>query len=154
MRNWMRRVRGAFGLGLTWALGWGFVGGVIEAIWNVWPGFPLGPLVDIWPLVLAIPGFFGGAFFSAVLGVAARHRQFDELSLPGFAGLGAVGGLLAGSLAVLTLGPVTTLAAGAVIVGTTTVLSAASATGTLALARLSARRALPDAPDTGLLGKN
>src|SRR5688572_25829961 len=40
------------------------------------------------------PGFLGGTLFSIVLGIAARRRRFDELSLPRFATWGAAGGLL------------------------------------------------------------
>ena len=57
MKKWLRRIRGAVGMGL--------------------------PLP-----VLAIPGFFGGAFFSTVLGIAGRRHRFDELSLPRFAAWG------------------------------------------------------------------
>lgn len=148
MKNWLRRIRGAIGMGLTWAFGWGLVGMAIEAIWEVWPGFPLGPLVDIWPIVLAIPGFVGGAVFSVMLGIAARHRRFDELSLSGFGALGALGGLVLGVLAVGTLaGGVPALGLwlrAAAIIGSTTLLSAASASGTLALARLGNDRRLLD----------
>jgi hypothetical protein len=35
---------------------------------------PLGSLVDIWPAVLAIPGFFGGLAFSTVLGIAGPRE--------------------------------------------------------------------------------
>jgi hypothetical protein len=127
-------------MGLTWAVGWACVGFAIEAIWEIWPGFPLGPLVDIWPFALAIPAFVGGSVFSVVLGIAARERRFDELSLPGFGALGAIGGALLGGLALAFFGASSAVAAAAVV-GTTTLLSAMSASGTLALARLSQRQA-------------
>ena len=57
-------------------------------------------LVDAWPTALAIPGFLGGAVFSAVLRIAEGRRRFDELSLPRFGAWGAVTGLLLGVLAV------------------------------------------------------
>lgn len=103
---------------------------------------------------LAIPGFIGGALFSTVLGIAGRRRRFDELSLPRFAAWGAVGGLL------LSLVPAAMVAVGlaslgdsarglwlltAVISGPLALLSAVSASGSLVLARMAEKRALPDA---------
>ena len=69
MTTWIRRLRGALGMGLLWALAWGFVGGLIELTWNIWPGFPLGPLMDMWIQGLAIPGFIGGVLFGAAGGL-------------------------------------------------------------------------------------
>jgi len=80
-------------MGLTWAIAGLLVGGGIELIHNIWPN-PIGSAVDIWPAVLAYPGFVGGVAFSAVLGVAGRRRRFDELSLPAVAAWGALGGLI------------------------------------------------------------
>lgn len=122
-------------MGITWAVAWAGFGLLIGL--GLLAGLPLGWFVDVFdaPLpALGIPGFFSGAAFSLVLGVAARRRRFDQLSLPLFAGLGALGGVL------LTLLPAGALAlespaALAVIGVTLTTLSAASATGTLLLAR-------------------
>ena len=135
MNPWLRRLRGALGMGITWAVAWAGFGLLIGL--GLLAGLPLGWFVDVFdaPLpALGIPGFFSGAAFSLVLGVAARRRRFDQLSLPLFAGLGALGGVL------LTLLPAGALAlespaALAVIGVTLTTLSAASATGTLLLAR-------------------
>ncbi|MGD2120960.1 MAG: hypothetical protein PVJ76_04410 [Gemmatimonadota bacterium] len=92
MKRWIRRIRGAAGLGLVWAAA-GFLAGMgIELVHNLWPN-PLGSAVDIWPAALAYPGFLGGLAFSTVLGIAGRRRRFDELSLPRVAAWGAVGGL-------------------------------------------------------------
>ena len=63
MKKWLRRIRGAVGMGLTWAVGWFLVGFAIEMIHNAWPN-PLGSLVDIWPAALALPAFIGGVIFS------------------------------------------------------------------------------------------
>lgn len=137
MKPWVRRLRGAVGMGLTWAVGWAVAGLLVGVAMSV--GLPMGWFVGVFdaPLpALGVPGFFSGAVFSLVLGVAARRRRFDQLSLPLFAGLGALGGLLlsllpAGALAVQQPGVL------AVISGTLTVLSAGSATGTLLLARMA-----------------
>ncbi len=89
----LRRIRGAVGMGVTWAVAGFVVGGGIELIHNIWPN-PIGSAFDIWPAVLAYPGFVGGVAFSVVLGVAGRRRRFDELSLPAVASWGALGGLI------------------------------------------------------------
>ena len=83
MKKWLRRIRGAIGMGITWAIGWALVGILIGISWNL--GVPMGWFVSVFdaPLpALAVPGFFCGAAFSLVLGIAARRRRFDELSLP------------------------------------------------------------------------
>jgi hypothetical protein len=148
----MRRIRGAIGMGLTWAIGWAIAGLLIGAGSVLLPGLPWNAFFEAFdaPLpALAVPGFFAGMFFSAVLGVAGRRRRFDELSLPRFATWGAAGGVL------LTLFPFALVAVGLASregshVGTRqilaaiglpfVVLSASSAIITLLVARRSARR--------------
>ena len=133
MTRRLRRVRAAVGMGLIWGVGWAIVGGAImEGIVD-----PHGKILDMWPQTLAIPGLLCGALFSVMLGIAPSGRRFDELSLPRFGALGAGTGLLLGGLVVIT--PLT-------------ILSAASATASLALARMAERRALPapGADDAGV----
>ena len=157
MKRWLRRIRGAIGMGLTWAAGWALVGVSIGVASILLPGLPWDAFFEIFdaPLpALAVPGFFGGVFFSAVLGIAGRRRRFSELSLPRFAAWGALGGLLLG------LFPATLVAVGlatfngsipglwqftAVISGPLMLLSAASASGSLMLARMTEDRELPEA---------
>lgn len=150
MKLWLRRIRGALGMGLTWALT-GFLAGIcIELIHNIWPN-PLGAAVDIWPAALAYPGFLGGVAFSMVLGIAGRRRRFDELSLPGVAAWGAVGGLLVSLIpaAMVTMGLATpnvpvwqiTMA----LLGPFTLGGAIAASASLALARMAEDRELLDA---------
>lgn len=154
MNRWLRRIRGAVGMGLTWAVGWALAGVLIGVTSVLLPGLPWDSFFEVFdaPLpALAIPGFFGGAFFSAVLGIAGRRRRFNELSLPRFAAWGAVGGLL------LTLFPFALVAVGlasregsdlgtwriiAVISGPFILFSAASASISLMLARRAERRDL------------
>ena len=93
MKKWLRRIRGALGTGLTWAAAWSGVAFILSLV-----GFfgTLG-LVRVYVIVAAlwaVVGFVGGAIFSVILGIAERRRTFDEMSLPRFAGWGAVGGLL------------------------------------------------------------
>jgi hypothetical protein len=132
MRKWLRRVRGAVVIGILWALAWGLIGGfVMEAIVD-----PNGRIADIWPMVLGIPGFFGGVIFSVMLGMAEGRRRFDELSLARFGVWGAVTGALLGVLGGVTIG------LSPLILVPLTLLGAASATGSLALARKGEKREL------------
>jgi len=137
VKKFLRRVRGAVGMGLTWALAW-FAAGV--ALFLV-----VGPdAADVpFPIGFGMFGFLAGATFSAVLGLVEGRRRFDQMSLPRFALWGGVGGLLlsgafilaaglSGDL-ILVLGPVFALS------------SAASAAGSLALARRADDRELLDA---------
>ena len=148
MKRWLRRIRGAVGMGLTWAAGWALVGVLIGLSWSL--GLPMGWFVEVFdaPLpALAIPGFFAGAVFSTVLGIAGRRRRFDELSLPRFAAWGAVGGLLLSLFPVAAVGTGAASAAVAVAIGTLTLLSAVSASGSLMLARMAEDRELLEASE-------
>lgn len=152
MTKWLKRVRGAVGMGLTWALAWG-IGGVLIGVSSILlPNLPWEAFFEVFdaPLpALAVPGFFAGMFFSAVLGVAGRHRSFRDLSLPGFAAWGALGGVL------VTLLPFALVAVGLASregsdIGTWQILTvitvpfilfgAASATATLLIARIAEHR--------------
>jgi hypothetical protein len=158
MKDWLKRIRGAVGMGLTWAVGWALFGLLIGVTSKLLPGLPWHYFFDVFdaPLpALAIPGFVGGALFSIVLGIAGRRHRFRELSLPRFAAWGAVGGLL------VSLVPATLVAVGlatiahdklglwqltAVIGGPLILLSAVSASATLVLARMGEKREMLDAP--------
>lgn len=158
MKKWLRRIRGAVGMGLTWGVA-GFLAGIgIELVHNLWPN-PLGSAVDIWPAALAYPGFLGGVAFSAVLGIAGRRRRFDELSLPGVAAWGAVGGLFVSLIpaVMVAIGFATpniplwqiTLA----LLGPFTLGGAIAASGSLALARVAEdRERLTDSKDVDNAG--
>jgi hypothetical protein len=165
MKKSLRRIRGALGMGLTWAAGWALAGVLIGVTSRLLPGLPWDSFFEVFdaPLpALAIPGFIGGALFSTVLGIAGRHRRFDELSLPRFAAWGALGGLLlslvpaaAAAVGFLTVGPGVDLwRATAVMGGPLTLLSALSASGSLMLARRAEGRASlevsTDAAEAGL----
>jgi hypothetical protein len=156
MKKWLTRIRGAVGMGLVWAAEWAVAGLAIGVASLLLPGLPWHLFFEVFdaPLpALAIPGFFGGIFFSIVLGIAGRHRRFHELSLPVFAAWGAMGGLLltlfplvlsAVGLATLNVSPWPIIAA---IGGPFILLGAGSASLTLILARRSARQALGEASE-------
>jgi hypothetical protein len=66
MTQWPGRIRGALGMGLTWAVAWALYGVLIGVASRVLPGLPWNSLFEIFdaPLpALAIPGFIGGVLF-------------------------------------------------------------------------------------------
>lgn len=136
MKKWLQRVRGAIGTGLTWAAGWSPIGALTGLAMGFVLGAPLGVVVVNYVSMFAVLGFIGGATFSTVLRLAEGRRRFDDLSLPRFTAWGALGGLLLGGIAIAggLLGPGLTFV-DAIIAGTTTLLGAGSAAGSLALAR-------------------
>lgn len=96
MTNWLKRIRGAVGMGLTWAVSWSAIGALVAVL----PGtmragyFPTVPLIVGFAVQFAALGFVGGAAFSVVLGVTEGRHRFDQMSLPRFAVWGAFGGLM------------------------------------------------------------
>ena len=140
MKKRLRRIRGALGVGLAWAAAWFGAGLILLLVVGV------GAADVPFPLLFGLLGFLAGIIFSGVLSVIEGHRRLDEMSLPRFAGWGAVGGLLLSGIfglavalggeplwgELLVLGPVFALA------------GAASAAGSLALARMAGDRELPD----------
>ncbi len=127
MKKWLRRIRGAIGMGLTWAIAWFGAGLILLLV----VGF--GAANVPFPLGFGLLGFLAGVMFSGVLAIVEGRRRFDQMSLPRFAAWGGIGGLLLsgifvlaaalGGEALLVLGPVFALA------------GAGSAAGSLALAR-------------------
>jgi hypothetical protein len=135
VKKWLRRIRAAVGIGLTWAAAWFGAGMVLLLVVGV------GAADVPFPLFFGLLGFLAGAMFSGVLGIFAGRRRLDQMSLPRFAGSGALGGLL--------LSGIVRLAAGAdaefAVLGPVFALAGAiSAAGTLALARKAEKRALLD----------
>lgn len=136
MRKWLHRIRGAIGMGITWAVAWGAAGFVLAVVTGFKADAPF-------PLIFGVLGFIAGVIVSTVLALTEGRRRFDQLSLRRFAGWGAAGGLLLAAVfakaASLEWGDVLA------IVPTFALASAACASGSLALARRAARLALPDA---------
>lgn len=92
MRKWMRRVRGAIGMGITWAAAW-FGAGMLMLVTSLLLTGSTGADVP-YPVGFGALGFIAGVSFSGVLGLVEGRRRFDEMSLPRFAGWGAAGGIL------------------------------------------------------------
>jgi hypothetical protein len=158
MASWLKRIRGALGTGLTWAVAWALAGLAIGVTSIAVPVLPWHYFFDVFdaPLpALAVPGFLAGTLFSLVLGIAARRRGFSELSPRQFAAWGALGGLALslpfGILGALNLAnrnrpDISSLQIIVVACGSVTLLSAASAAATLMLARRSATPPPPALP--------
>jgi hypothetical protein len=142
MKKWLRRIRGAIGMGLTWAVAWFGAGLVLLLV----VGF--GAADVPFPLFFGLLGFFAGVLFSGVLGFVEGHRRFDQMSIPRFAGWGGVGGFLLAVVFVLVvaLSGDTTLLKNLVFLGPLfAVAGATCAAGSLALARKAEDRVLLDA---------
>lgn len=138
MRKWLKRLRAVLGMGAIWGIIWGLVGGfVMEAIVD-----PHGRIGDMWPPFFVMLGFAGGSLFALMLLVSERRRRFDELSLPRFTGLGALGGLVMGGFAMLQMNDTVPFWARAFVLTSPPILCAASAYSSLMLARMAHRRQL------------
>lgn len=84
-------------MGIVWAIAWSLTGILIGVISSLVPGIldtAIFRVLDAPLPALGVPGFFGGVFFSIVLGVAARKQRFRDLSMRRFSAWGALGGLL------------------------------------------------------------
>ena len=143
MKKWLQRMRGALGIGMTWAAGWAPVGAITGLVTGTLLGFPLGTVIVNYAVTFGVLGFIGGGLFSTVLGLAEGRRSFEELSLPRSIMWGASGGLVLGALTVGigVLGAGLSVL-GAAIVGASALLGASSAGGTLAIARSARGQAL------------
>ena len=135
MHKWLRRIRGAIGMGFTWGAAWSVAGMV--------PRWVFGFNADVpFPLVFGVLGFVAGIIFSGLLVLIEGRRTFDQMSLPRFATWGAIGGFLLSAV----FARAASLGAGDVFViaPTFAVACAACASGSLALARRAERRELSD----------
>jgi hypothetical protein len=124
MKKWLRSIRGAFGIGLTWGAAW-FAAGL--AFMVVAAPHPENPFFVAWGAL----GFVAGITFAGLLGIIERRRGIDQLSLKRVAGWGAAGGL---SLAIVV--QIAGLSGDFLLLAPLFALAGAGcAAGTLALAR-------------------
>lgn len=130
----LRRIRDAFLLGLAWALVWAPVAVLLGTLIID----PDDSMDEMWVAVGAYPGFLCAVIFSAVLAIAERGRRLDQLSLPRAGLWGALAGLIVGVFP-FTVGtstsalPLWQLAAA--VIGTITLMSAASAVASASIIR-------------------
>jgi len=134
MGKWLRRIRGAIGMGFTWGAAWSGAGFVLAVVTGFKADAPF-------PLIFGVLGFFAGVIFSAFLALTEGRRRFDQMSLPRFAAWGATGGIVLSAIfakaASLDWGDVLLIAP------TFAVACAVCASGSLAVARRVARAELP-----------
>lgn len=133
MKKWMSGIRGSILMIVLWVVGWGLgFGGIMEVV------DPDGEIQDVWPTLLAIPGFVGGVVFSGLLAFGEGNRSFDYVSLVRFAMWGAVTGIVLGLLTIpAQVGDVSPGAAG--MVGIATVRGIVAGFGSGVFFRLVAR---------------
>lgn len=155
MGKGLRRIRGAIGMGLTWAAAWFGVGMIMLLGFLLVTG-STGADVP-YPLGFGAFGFVAGVAFSGVLGLVDGRRRFDQMSLPRFAGWGAAGGLLLSAIFVsaVALAEDPAFLSNFVVLGPVfAVAGAGSAAGSLAIARKAADResleAKEDVAEVGL----
>jgi hypothetical protein len=131
MRKWLRRVRGAIGMGFVWGAAWSGAGLLLAIVTRFKADAPF-------PLIFGVFGFSAGVIFSAFLALTEGRRRFDEMSLPRFAVWGATGGLLLSAV----FAKATSLGWGDVlaVVPTFAAACAVCASGSLAVARRIVRR--------------
>jgi len=135
MGKWLRRIRGAIGMGFIWGAAWAGAGFVLAVVTGFKADAPF-------PLIFGVLGFVAGVIFSAFLALTEGRRRFDQMSLPRFAAWGATGGIVLSAVfakaASLDWGDVLLIAP------TFAVVCAVCASGSLAVARRAARAELPD----------
>ena len=78
MKKWLRRVRGAIGMGLTWAVAW-FGAGMIMLLGLLLVTGSTGADVP-YPLGFGAFGFVAGVTFYGVLGLAEGRRRIDQIA--------------------------------------------------------------------------
>src|SRR5256885_16352866 len=98
MRKWLRRIRGAIGMGFTWGAAWSGAGIMLAVVARFRADAPF-------PLIFGVLGFIAGVIFSALLALTAGRRSLYQMSLPRFSGWGAMGGLLLSALFALAASP-------------------------------------------------
>lgn len=134
MKEWLRRICLAVGMGLIWAVVWTAVGGLIRIVDRS------GAMDELWlgPAIGMFPGFVAGVMFSVVLGIAAGWCGLGALSLPKVVACGAMAGLLVGVLPFAINEPTSEAPlwlVAVVVIGSMALLSAVSAAGSLTLVR-------------------
>jgi hypothetical protein len=90
MKTWLKRIRGAVGMALTFAVAGAVIGAIIALGFVVRTGSRPDAL---FPLMLGALGFVTGLLFSGVLMLMEGRRRFDQMSVPRFAAWGGAAGL-------------------------------------------------------------
>jgi hypothetical protein len=91
------------------------------------------------PLFFGLLGFIAGMICSGILGLNVGRRSFDLMSMPRFAGWGAVGGLVLSGVMAAIVGAESLILLGPLFAAS----GAICASGSLALARKASAPSLP-----------
>jgi peptidoglycan/LPS O-acetylase OafA/YrhL len=148
MKKGLKRIRGAIGMGLTWAVAGGVAGTIINLGFLVRTGSrPDAPF----PIMLGAFGFVAGVIFSGALRLVEGRRRFDQMSLPRFAAWGAAVGFALSATFFLAVarGDPAFLRYLAVVGPVVAAAAAACAAGSLALARRAQDREVLEAAENG-----
>ena len=138
MKRWLRRLRGALGIGLSWAVAWSGLGVVLMLAVLLITGSRPDPPV---PMMFGVFGFGGGLIFSGVLSLLEGRRRLAEMSVARFAAWGGAAGLLLSTAFVLAVAAAGDASFVRYLLGLApsfAVGGAGSAAGSLALARRAA----------------
>lgn len=146
MDNILRKLRGMFGAGLTWGVGWAIVMFIIGSIIGVVDPDSIDAGEEPWRLagVVGTVGFLSGSVFALIFSSAERRKSIRELSVLRSAFWGALGGAAL---------PLLTTMNDAVLFNTVP-LGAIFAASTVAIARRAALReaeaveSLPEGSDS------
>ena len=148
MKPWLRRIRGAIGMGFTWAVAGAVAGTIISLGFLMRTGSrPDAPF----PIMLGALGFVAGVAFSGVLRLVEGRRRFDQMSLPRFAAWGAAVGfaLSATFFLAVSRGDPSFLRYFVAVGPVAAVVAAGCAAGSLALARRARDRESLEATEGG-----
>ncbi len=111
MSTLLRRLRGALGIGVTWAVSWAGIGLILGVILRVLrpQDFDEGESIGKAVMIFGVIGFLSGLGFSLLLSLGERRGSVNELSLWRVAIWGLLGGVgipllmgTDGSMAVMT----------------------------------------------------
>jgi hypothetical protein len=135
-------------MGAIWGVAWSAAAAVLARV----PGFS----TDLPLAFLFAPlGFISGVAFSGVLVAIESRGRFARLSVPRFAGWGALSGLLLSGIfvAAAALRGASPWAEFLLFGPALIVAGSACAAGTVALARRAEQRALPEHDEPGRIGR-
>jgi hypothetical protein len=143
MKMWLRRLRGALGIGTLWGATGLVVGKVTGLVVSVWTGLPLLGTVVSFGVGAAGLGFALGTAFAVVLTTLERQRSADQLTPARAAMWGAIAGvglaLLVGVTGIPRLFPAISVQGLILLIGSAAAsygaLTAGLAAGTVALAK-------------------
>ena len=136
--KWSRRVRTAAVMGLAWAVVWAPIAVLIGTLIID----PDNSMDEMWVAIGAYPGFLCGVLFAAMLGLPDTLRKFADVSLGRAVALGASSGLIVGVMPFLVGSSTSQLPLwqlAMLVIGSFALMSAASAVGSVLVARRASK---------------